>query len=151
VTAYPGPRATYPSPPISFPCPWICRARRRRARTLSKLYPFAGYITTNGEEVPCKIPRRAIRVPRSHYRQPSARDFTVDGFPVPRRFIQIKISDERLNGLVQRGYLGPNEFDDMQAVNEALSLFLWDKLQKSPKRAPDARRSRPIASKRAKR
>jgi hypothetical protein len=72
-------------------------------------------------------------------------------FPVPRRFIQIKISDERLNGLVQRGYLGPNEFDDMQAVNEALSLFLWDKLQKSPKRAPDARRLRRIASKRAKR
>jgi hypothetical protein len=65
--------------------------------------------------------------------------------------VKIRVSDDNLNGLVKRGYLGSNELDDVQATKEALSLFLWDRLQKSPKRAPDARRSRRIASKRAKR
>jgi hypothetical protein len=65
--------------------------------------------------------------------------------------VKIRVSDDNLNGLVKRGYLGPNELDDVQATKEALSLFLWDKLQKSPKRAPDARRLRRIAIKRAKR
>jgi hypothetical protein len=65
--------------------------------------------------------------------------------------VKIRVSDDNLNGLVKRGYLGSNELDDVQATKEALSLFLWDKLQKSPKRAPDARRLRRIASKRAKR
>jgi hypothetical protein len=63
-------------------------------------------------------------------------------FPVPRKSRKIKISDEKIYKLVKRGYLGPNELDDAQAVREALSLFLCDALLGVP---------RHIASKGAKR
>jgi hypothetical protein len=49
-------------------------------------------------------------------------------FPVPRLSRKVWISDEKINGLVKRGYLGPNELDDAQAIKEALSLFVGDAL-----------------------
>ena len=47
-------------------------------------------------------------------------------FPVPRLSLKIRVSDEKINRLVKRGYLGPNEVDDAQAIRQALSLFVWD-------------------------
>ena len=44
-------------------------------------------------------------------------------FPGPGRRLKV-----RLNGLVKRGYLGPNELDNERAIRQALSLFLWDAL-----------------------
>jgi hypothetical protein len=55
-------------------------------------------------------------------------------FPGPGRRLNVRLTDKRINGLVKRGYLGPNELDDVQATKEALSLFLWDSLLKAPKR-----------------
>jgi hypothetical protein len=59
----------------------------------------------------------------------------------------IRVSDKNINGQLKRGYLGPNEVNDVQAIKQAVSLFLWDSLQKSPKRAPGARRLGQIAAK----
>jgi hypothetical protein len=53
-------------------------------------------------------------------------------FPVPRLSRQVWISDEKINALVKRGYLAPNELDDAQAIKEALSLFVWDALSGVP-------------------
>jgi hypothetical protein len=63
-------------------------------------------------------------------------------FRGPRELVKIRISDEKINGLVKRGYLGQNELDDPQAIKQALSLFLWDTLRKLPKRPLGARCSR---------
>jgi hypothetical protein len=49
-------------------------------------------------------------------------------FPVPRLSRKVWISDEKINRLVKRGYLAPNELDDTGAIKEALSLFVWDAL-----------------------
>ena len=49
-------------------------------------------------------------------------------FRPPRHRLRIRVSDENINDLVKRGYLGPDEFDDDQAISQALSLFLWDSL-----------------------
>jgi len=46
---------------------------------------------------------------------------------------RIRIRDEYVNGLVKRGYLGQTEVDDIQAVKQAVSLFLWDSLPKLSK------------------
>jgi hypothetical protein len=54
-------------------------------------------------------------------------------FPVPRLSLKIRVSDEKINRLVKRGYLGPNEVDDAQAIRQALSLFLWDALLGAPR------------------
>jgi hypothetical protein len=54
-------------------------------------------------------------------------------FPVPRLSRKVWISDEKINGLVKRGYLAPDELDDTQAIKEALSLFLWDALLGVPR------------------
>jgi hypothetical protein len=49
-------------------------------------------------------------------------------FPAPRLSRKVWISDEKINRLVKRGYLAPNELDDTRAIKEALSLFVWDAL-----------------------
>jgi hypothetical protein len=36
-----------------------------------------------------------------------------------------------VRGLVQRGYLAPNEVDEDQAVEEAMTLFVWDIIERS--------------------
>ena len=54
-------------------------------------------------------------------------------FPVPRQSREVWISDEKINFLVKRGYLAPNELDDTQAIEEALSLFLWDAMLGVPR------------------
>jgi hypothetical protein len=49
-------------------------------------------------------------------------------FPGPGRRLEVRLSDKRINGLVKRGYLGPNELDNERAISQALRLFLWDTL-----------------------
>lgn len=44
--------------------------------------------------------------------------------------VQIKIDDAKIEALVKRGYLMPNERDDDSAIEQAASLFLWDLLAK---------------------
>ena len=43
---------------------------------------------------------------------------------------QIKIDDAKIEALVKRGYLMPNERDDDSAIEQAVSLFLWNSLAK---------------------
>ena len=47
---------------------------------------------------------------------------------------QITITGERIKGLLKRGYISPNEVDDMGAVEQAMNLFVWDELEKLGKR-----------------
>ena len=49
-------------------------------------------------------------------------------FPGPRRRFNLRVTRKRVNALVRRGYLGPNELDNERAIRQALSLFLWDAL-----------------------
>ena len=49
-------------------------------------------------------------------------------FPGPGRRVNVRITRKRVNALLKRGYLGPNEVEDEQAILQALSLFLWDAL-----------------------
>jgi hypothetical protein len=50
-------------------------------------------------------------------------------FPGPgRRLLEVRLSNQRINGLAKRGYLGPNELDNERAISQALRLFLWDTL-----------------------
>ena len=49
-------------------------------------------------------------------------------FPGPGRRLKVRLSDKRINGLLKRGYLGPNELDNERAISQALRLFLWDAL-----------------------
>jgi hypothetical protein len=49
-------------------------------------------------------------------------------FPGPGRRLNVRLTDKRINGLVKRGYLGPNELDNERAISQALRLFLWDAL-----------------------
>jgi hypothetical protein len=67
-------------------------------------------------------------------------------FRGPRRRVKLRLSDDKFDALVKRGYLGPNELDDPQAVTEALSLFLWDAILKSPKRPRGCRRIPPAGA-----
>jgi hypothetical protein len=61
------------------------------------------------------------------------RKLSIARFPVPRKSRKVWISDEKINRLVKRGYLAPNELDDTQAIKEALSLFVWDALSGVPR------------------
>ena len=63
-------------------------------------------------------------------------------FPGPSERLKIRVRDENINNLAKRGYLGPDELDDRQAISQAVSLFIWDALYGAP---------RQIASKGAKR
>jgi dienelactone hydrolase len=38
----------------------------------------------------------------------------------------IPITEEFVRGLLKQGYLWPNERDDLDAIHQAMSLFLWD-------------------------
>jgi hypothetical protein len=49
-------------------------------------------------------------------------------FPGPGRRVNVKITRKRVNALLKRGYLGPNELDNERAISQALRLFLWDTL-----------------------
>ena len=62
-------------------------------------------------------------------------------FRGPSETLEIRISDENINGLVKRGYLDLNEIDDTRAISRAMSLFLWDALLGFPRKkaAPDCR------------
>lgn len=56
------------------------------------------------------------------------------GLRVRRRSCQITMTGERIKGLVRRGYISPNEVDDMRAIEQAMNLFVWDELEKLGKR-----------------
>jgi hypothetical protein len=45
----------------------------------------------------------------------------------------IPITEEFVRGLLKQGYLWPNERDDLDAIHEAMSLFLWDSFRKLTK------------------
>ena len=49
------------------------------------------------------------------------------------RFYPIRITDELVRGLLNQGYLWPDEDDDVDAIHEAMSLFLWDSFRKLSK------------------
>jgi hypothetical protein len=62
------------------------------------------------------------------------------GLRVGMQLIPITITDEKIEGLVKRGYLGPSERDDLSAIEQALTLFVSDALRKvrSRKKAKSA-------------
>lgn len=49
-------------------------------------------------------------------------------FPGPGRRLKVRITRRRVNALLKRGYLGPNELYNERAISQALRLFLWDAL-----------------------
>jgi hypothetical protein len=63
-------------------------------------------------------------------------------FPSPRRRVNVRTTRKRVNALLKRGYLGPNELDNERAISQALRLFLWDAL------IGDRRQTAPKAAKR---
>jgi hypothetical protein len=44
-------------------------------------------------------------------------------FRPPGLLLKIKVSNQKINTLVKRGYLGPNELHDGRAIGQALSLI----------------------------
>jgi hypothetical protein len=56
----------------------------------------------------------------------------------PRRYYDIEITGTMVKGILKRGYLGPDECDDLNALRQAVILFISDTLGKTlkPKR-PD--------------
>jgi hypothetical protein len=56
----------------------------------------------------------------------------------PRPTLQIGITEDMVRGLLKRGYLGPDECDDLKALRQAVTLFIWDTIRKTPKpKRPD--------------
>jgi hypothetical protein len=51
----------------------------------------------------------------------------------PRPTLQIGITEDMVSGLLKRGYLGPDECDDLIALRQAVTLFIWDTIRKTPK------------------
>jgi hypothetical protein len=51
----------------------------------------------------------------------------------PRPTLQIGITEDMVRGLLKRGYLGPDECDDLNALQQAVILFISDTLRKTPK------------------
>jgi hypothetical protein len=49
------------------------------------------------------------------------------------RFYDIRITGKMVRGLLKRGYLWPNECDDLNALRQAVILFMSDTLGKTPK------------------
>jgi hypothetical protein len=45
---------------------------------------------------------------------------------------RIRMTDKTVRGLIKRGYLGPEERDNLTAIQQAMSLFLWDDLREQP-------------------
>ena len=45
----------------------------------------------------------------------------------------IPITEEFVRGLLKQGYLWPNERDDLTALRQAVILFIWDMIRKTPK------------------
>jgi len=66
-----------------------------------------------------------VSLPRS--RAERLRDYR-RRFPGPGRRFYLIVTRKRVNALVKRGYLGPNELDNERAISQALSLFLCDAL-----------------------
>jgi hypothetical protein len=50
----------------------------------------------------------------------------------PRSY-QIRITGKMVRGLLKRGYLWPDEHDDLDAIEQAMNLFLWDSFRKVSK------------------
>jgi hypothetical protein len=48
----------------------------------------------------------------------------------PKRRYQIRITEKMVRGLLKRGYVGPDERDDLNAIRQALFLFISDTLRK---------------------
>ena len=44
--------------------------------------------------------------------------------------VPVKITEKRISALVKRGYLGADERDDLNAIGQAMSLFLWDAISR---------------------
>jgi hypothetical protein len=51
----------------------------------------------------------------------------------PRRYYDIEITGTMVKGLLRRGYLGPDECLDLNALRQAVTLFISDTLGKTPK------------------
>jgi hypothetical protein len=51
----------------------------------------------------------------------------------PRRYYDIEITGTMVKGLLKRGYLGPDECLDLNALRQAVTLFISDTLGKTPK------------------
>ena len=67
----------------------------------------------------------------------------------PKRRFKIRVTKANIAGLVKRGYLGSNEFEDDRAIRQALGLFLWDSLLGAQRQiASGAQKNRRATSKR---
>lgn len=42
------------------------------------------------------------------------------------RSVSVVVSERWINGLLQLGYLGENEIEDERAIEQALSIFVWE-------------------------
>jgi hypothetical protein len=51
----------------------------------------------------------------------------------PGRYYNIRITGKMVRGLLKRGYLWPDERDDLNALRQAVILFMSDTLRKTPK------------------
>jgi len=51
----------------------------------------------------------------------------------PGRHYNIRITGKMVRGLLKRGYLWPDERDDLNALRQAVILFMSDTLRKTPK------------------
>ena len=69
--------------------------------------------------------RRLMLGPRGSYRVP------------------LKITEKRIRALVKGGYLGTDERDDLSAIGQAMSLFLWDAMQQTSKATRTEKRALP--------
>ena len=56
--------------------------------------------------------------------------------------VHFKITEKRISALVKRGYLGADERDDLTAIGQAMSLFLWDAMQQASKATSTEKRGR---------
>ena len=57
--------------------------------------------------------------------------------------VPVKITEKRISALVKRGYLGADERDDLNAIGQAMSLFLWDAIQQASKAPRTEKRASP--------
>jgi hypothetical protein len=56
----------------------------------------------------------------------------------PIRYYDIRLTGKMVRGLLKRVYLWPDERDDLNALRQALILFMSDTLRKTPKpKRPD--------------
>jgi hypothetical protein len=104
---------------------------------LLSAYTFACRAPQIEEVTCCKIPGRSQRasIRRSHQRSVNSAigEYYDDNYVARGRYYNIRITGKMVRGLLKRGYLWPDERDDLNALRQAVILFMSDTLRKTPK------------------